>query len=70
MNEPDPKILEDTSPDVSPQEEPQRDSLETILARPGVKEMMEVYGNWHELNKIVDTHLSIYRGGTSKNYYK
>ena len=36
--------------------------LERALARPGVREMMEVYGNWREK----DRGLSSYRAATKK----
>ncbi len=58
MNESD-KIQENISPEISQEEESQTDSLETILARPGVAEVMKIYNHWQEYNKIVETHRSI-----------
>ena len=36
--------------------------LEAALARPGVREMMKVYGGWQEREQVLD----VYRSATKK----
>ncbi len=38
--------------------------LQSALTRPGVRELMKVYGGWHKL----DQRLDVYRSATKRTY--
>ncbi|MCY3819745.1 MAG: hypothetical protein OXH52_10360 [Gammaproteobacteria bacterium] len=42
----------------SQREKDHAEMLEAALARPGIREVMKVYGNWQDKDKALDAHRS------------